>query len=649
MTSGSIESGAGTRDITVRWDSSGTGSVSARVSRSVAGCVATATINVLVGSRFSFPIRRPARLTACEGDSLLLEAPSGLLGIRWSNGATTPGIVARASGIYFVTAFDSIGCPGFSDTVAVRFEAAPRPAVLGPRRLCAGATAAYTIVPRSGASSAWTVRNGSPVTGPGNDSIVVRWDVPGRGVVRVRQSLDSLGCAGEDSIAVDVTAPPKPAIALSGGTTICEGDSLVLNAPPYPRHAWSTGDTTRAITVRASGAYFVAVTDSSGCSGVSDTIRVSVAVRPVVRIAALGATAFCDGDSVLLDGGDFRGYRWNTGDTTRAIVVKRGGVYTLQARGAGPCDGYSDTVAVTVFPRPVASIARVADTLTASPPGMRYRWSRDGVFGAADTARALIATVDGRYQVEVTSPDGCPALSPPYDMTRVDLTVTASLQCPSRSTVAPGERLSIGLRLQLPAAFQTSGISGAELFLHARGNVFAPAPAPGLLVTQTGSMQKLRVTRDLAGVTGSDVDIPVELLAMLGDTGCARIVLDSVRWQEGSVPVQFANVSCDICVSLCVEGGARLFSGDVRATLAQNHPNPFNATTTLTYTLIERGYTRLAVLDRLGREVAVLDEGMRDPGVHRAVFDASALPSGVYTALLLTPTLALQRTMVLMK
>jgi hypothetical protein len=61
-----------------------------------------------------------------------------------------------------------------------------------------------------------------------------------------------------------------------------------------------------------------------------------------------------------------------------------------------------------------------------------------------------------------------------------------------------------------------------------------------------------------------------------------------------------------------------------------NHPNPFNPTTVVRFQLSVFGQTRLSVHDVLGREVAVLVDGVMAPGEHSAVFDATGLTSGVY-------------------
>ena len=59
-------------------------------------------------------------------------------------------------------------------------------------------------------------------------------------------------------------------------------------------------------------------------------------------------------------------------------------------------------------------------------------------------------------------------------------------------------------------------------------------------------------------------------------------------------------------------------------------PNPFQDQTELAYRLSEDGPVSLTVFDALGRRVAVLAEGERAAGAHRAAFDASGLPAGIY-------------------
>lgn len=60
------------------------------------------------------------------------------------------------------------------------------------------------------------------------------------------------------------------------------------------------------------------------------------------------------------------------------------------------------------------------------------------------------------------------------------------------------------------------------------------------------------------------------------------------------------------------------------------YPNPFNPSTQIRWTLDAGRKTRLSVYDLLGREVAVLADGVMPAGSHQAVFDGANLASGLY-------------------
>jgi hypothetical protein len=64
--------------------------------------------------------------------------------------------------------------------------------------------------------------------------------------------------------------------------------------------------------------------------------------------------------------------------------------------------------------------------------------------------------------------------------------------------------------------------------------------------------------------------------------------------------------------------------------LFQNYPNPFNPTTTIQYSVPSSQYVSLKIYDVLGREVASLVDGTRQPGTYTVTWDASGFSSGVY-------------------
>ena len=64
--------------------------------------------------------------------------------------------------------------------------------------------------------------------------------------------------------------------------------------------------------------------------------------------------------------------------------------------------------------------------------------------------------------------------------------------------------------------------------------------------------------------------------------------------------------------------------------LSQNYPNPFNPTTNIQFNLPKAGKVVLKVFNTLGREVAILKNGIISSGAHSVTFDAASLSSGVY-------------------
>jgi len=64
--------------------------------------------------------------------------------------------------------------------------------------------------------------------------------------------------------------------------------------------------------------------------------------------------------------------------------------------------------------------------------------------------------------------------------------------------------------------------------------------------------------------------------------------------------------------------------------LGQNQPNPFNATTKISFSLAAPSEVRLTIYDVLGREVNTLALGAQGAGVHEITYTATGLASGIY-------------------
>jgi hypothetical protein len=69
--------------------------------------------------------------------------------------------------------------------------------------------------------------------------------------------------------------------------------------------------------------------------------------------------------------------------------------------------------------------------------------------------------------------------------------------------------------------------------------------------------------------------------------------------------------------------------------LLQNYPNPFNAQTMITYHLPKASHVRLQIYNPLGQIVRVLEDGMKEGGIHSVTWDGrdhhgQIVPTGIY-------------------
>ncbi len=83
--------------------------------------------------------------------------------------------------------------------------------------------------------------------------------------------------------------------------------------------------------------------------------------------------------------------------------------------------------------------------------------------------------------------------------------------------------------------------------------------------------------------------------------------------------------------------------------LEQNHPNPFNPTTSIKFEIPSGVNIKLAVYDILGREISELVNGFKAPGTYEVEFNANGLSNGVYFYNLIAGQQTITRKLVLLK
>ena len=173
-----------------------------------------------------------------------------------------------------------------------------------------------------------------------------------------------------------------------------------------------------------------------------------------------------------------------------------------------------------------------------------------------------------------------------------------------------------------------------------------------------GAMIEFSIRLDsLAAMGGDSVFVPSEGMRIpIEPTWHDR---DAGSWQGNVAMSKLNNDNAWQTPSVWSHTYTGRYDGDVLSTedeivassfaLKRNYPNPFNPSTTIEYSLGLAGPTKLMIYDVLGRELVTLVDEYRPAGVHKVMWNASGLPSGVYFYRLESSDFNRTQKMILMK
>jgi gliding motility-associated-like protein len=430
--------------------------------------VDTPKVHIVASAPF-FCQGKPLSLVAADttGFAINLKMPSPYtITLAWSTGAGTDSISVGSPGKYWVRA--SNVCHSSSDTFAVK-EYYPPQLNLGPNRtMCFPVNtilSAATIADSSTTSYLWSptgqttpsitvvqggkycvmksnqcgsvdscitinpsappavklgndtsLCNGAAITlNAGNPGSAYLWSPGGQTTQTI--SVSSVGLysvvvtnsCGKDSGQINVTqvsAPPTD--NLGPDKLLCNPTSfpLTLDAGnPGSKYYWSTGATSKTITVSSGGKYSVLVTNGCGISKDSITIT----APPSLGLNLGPDTILCGPATLTLNAGNAGAtFQWTPGgQNTQSIAVNSSGNYAVTVTNA--CSSASDNITITIQNgMPIVNLGMDKAICVGTPTvlnagnaiGQTYVWST-----GATTSSISVTTV-GTYWVDVTNKCG---------------------------------------------------------------------------------------------------------------------------------------------------------------------------------------------------------------------------------------------------
>ncbi|WP_179006928.1 T9SS type A sorting domain-containing protein [Winogradskyella forsetii] len=426
------------------------------------GCQTTADIIVTVVDQLNANAGQDVSI--CLGDSVTLNASGGVT-YTWNTGGTgaTPTMTPTETTTYTVTVEDGFGNSD-SDEVTVTVNPVPTANAGEDQTICQGEAVTLTASAEGGNSYLWSTgeTTASITVNPTEDTIytvevsndfcshnddVTVFTLPtpelivSDDIVIVNGNSATLEVSGADSYLwntgetigsiivnpietttytitgflnngcesmaqVIVTVVPQVVADAGDDVTICNGESITLNALGGDNYLWNTGGTEASPTFNPTETttYTVTVSDNFGNSD-SDSVTVTVNELPNMTLSE--DITIIEGENITLTVTGATNYLWNTGETTDSIVVNpmQTTTYSVTGYSAENCE-ITEEVTVTVIPEVIANAGNdvaicTGESITLSASGgggTNYSWST----GETSSSIILTPTETATYTVTVS-------------------------------------------------------------------------------------------------------------------------------------------------------------------------------------------------------------------------------------------------------
>lgn len=351
------------------------------------GCISTCCVSVSETQASTCLIT--GNQIICPGQPTLLCAPDGCAQYSWSTGDTTNCIIARIAGMYSVTVFNANGCTT-SCCMEITESQAPNCLITGNTKIENGKST-LLCAPANYVSYLWN-------TGDTSACVLIRQ----AGKYTVTVTGDN-GCSS--SCCVEINQAQSLQCLITGVDSICMGHSNLLCGPTgCISYLWNTGDTTSCILIQNAGNYSLSVKYPDGSIKICSLLVVEKESPPCL---ISGNNSICQGQSSELCVIETQGatYLWNTGQTTRCIIIDSAGTYSVTVTlnacqrtcsfNVGKSQNLLSKITGNLYPK------KGKITTLCAPSDQRFYLWNTGATTSCIEARA------GYYSVVVTNTNGC--------------------------------------------------------------------------------------------------------------------------------------------------------------------------------------------------------------------------------------------------
>ncbi len=285
-------------------------------------CMFTDSINVTVNQYPVVDIGNDT--TLCQNDSIILDATTSDASYIWQDNSTDSVLTASLPGTYWVDVTVN-GCIT-RDSIEITYNPLPTVYLGEDTTLCQGEILLLDVTAPN-ATYLWQDNSTNPT-----------YNVSITGIFHVDVTISE--CTNSDTIIIDYT--PLPVVNLGYDSTICEGDTLLLDVTtPNASYLWNNNSVNPTLLLTSMGTYWVEV-DISGCKS-ADTIEIASNPKPFINLG--NDIVLCDRQSfnlyVSFPGAN---YLWHNGSTNSSYHVNSKGVYWVEVYN--DCGTVTDSINV---------------------------------------------------------------------------------------------------------------------------------------------------------------------------------------------------------------------------------------------------------------------------------------------------------------
>ena len=422
------------------------GSYALQVTNPVTGCSYTTNAAVLGVETVPVPVTLAnGPTTVCDGATVPLEAAGPIdASYQWFldgvaiAGAEAASLSAVVSGEYTSVATSTTGCTSEASTAIVvtvdPVPSAPSISASSATTFCAGGEVVLTASGDAGVTWQWNV-DGVAIDGAIADELAVSTSGTYGAV-----ATNTFGCSTDATASIAVTvdpAPPVPTMVASGPTTVCAGESVLLQATNIAgvTYQWFlegvaiAGADAAIWDASVAGSYSVSATNAFACTTLSsEDLQVVIDPLPSTpSLTALSTTTFCAGNDVTLLAASDAGVIWEwtlngviiSGAEQAELTVSASGDYGVTATNSFGCGVEAvDPVTVLVDPTPAVPEVVAADAVTFCDGGGvtliaiggmddQFIWTLDGTAIPGADQNQYLAAVSGSYAALAVSASAC--------------------------------------------------------------------------------------------------------------------------------------------------------------------------------------------------------------------------------------------------